>query len=172
MMTSAMILKGGLLALLILNALLFVTRSEFNDALDSAAWILLMLLYEWETDRMPIRCPRILEGRWIRSLAVAVVVLAELSYFVEGAWLDGIYSFLWILVVILFECESRYRGWVVAHPRVFHLMGYSLAAGMAAVVLLWWRAGAYFNAYDAVLWSAAFLVIDLDLVQKAHEESE
>jgi hypothetical protein len=162
-------LKLGLLLLLIVNAIAFMVRSEWNDALDSCAWILLMALYEIETGRIPLDGYHRFDAPWIRNLAILVVVFAETSYFFEGAWLDGIYSLLWLLVLALFESQSRFPAKVAAQTGLFKLAGMTLGIGMAGVIGAWLQQGAWFNAYDALLWTTAFLVIDLDLVRRAKE---
>ena len=169
-MMRPMQLKLGLLLLLVTNATLFLTRGEYNDSFDSMAWIVLMVLYEVETGNLPLLRPSIPHLPWIRQVAVGVVVLAELSYLIEGAWLDGLYSLLWLLVVILFEIESRYPGKVETHPRLFRMAGLSLILGMMGVIGAWLLDGAYFNAYDGLIWSLAFLIIDLDLMASALDQ--
>ena len=166
-MMSAFHLKIGLLILLLVNALVFMTRGEFNDSFDSLAWIVLMVLYEIDTGRIQGLESGRLQLPWIRNLAVLVVVFAELSYFFEGAWLDGVYSFLWLLVVALFEFESRYPDAVSAHPQRFRVAGAGLVLGMIGVIGAWISEHAYFNAYDGLIWSLAFLIIDLDLMASA-----
>jgi hypothetical protein len=164
-------LKIALALLLLANALLFFTRGEYNDSFDSLAWIVLMVLYEIETGNLPALKASAPPFRWIRNLAVAIVVIAELSYLLEGAWLDGLYSLLWLLVVVLFEIESRYPAEVATHPRLFRTAGLALALGMIGVIIAWLLEGSYFNAYDGVIWSLAFLIIDLDLVASALDQS-
>ncbi|MEY2695955.1 MAG: hypothetical protein RL333_93 [Pseudomonadota bacterium] len=171
-MMSALHLKIALLILLLVNALVFMLRGELNDSFDSLAWIVLMVLYEIETGRIQRLQSGWLQLPWIRNLAVLVVVFAELSYFFEGAWLDGVYSFLWLLVVALFEFESRYPDAVSAHPQGFRAAGAGLVLGMIGVIGAWISEHAYFNAYDGLIWSLAFLIIDLDLMASALDPAD
>ena len=166
-MSPTLRLKLGLLALLLVNALVFLVRGEFNDSFDSLAWILLMLLYEFETGRLVGFQSIKRHFPWIRNLAVVVVVLAELSYLFEEAWLDGVYSLLWLMVVALFEVESRYPRQIVDHPQLFRAAGAGLILGMMGVIGAWIFEQSYFNAYDGLIWSLAFLIIDLDLMASA-----
>lgn len=68
-----------IIGLLLLNALIFMLRGEYNDGFDSLAWISLMGLYEIESqqriDGLSLR-DRL---RPLRSLAILVVVFAETS---------------------------------------------------------------------------------------------
>lgn len=160
-------LKSLLLALLLINALTFLFRGEWNDSFDSLAWIVLMLLYEIQSGNVLAMHQLHPKLPWIRNLAVLVVVVAETSYLFEGAWLDGVYSLLWLLVVVLFELESRFKQQVVASPWLFRTAAAVLALGMAGVILAWMMNEAYFNAYDGLIWSFAFLIIDLDLMASA-----
>lgn len=165
-------LKLGLLTLLLLNAVAFLWRGEYNDSFDSMAWIVLMILYEIEsgkTGELKLPFQRL---DWTRKGAVSVVVIAELSYLYEGAWLDGVYSLLWLLVVALFEFESRFKSKVTEHPLLFRGAGLCLIVGMIGVIWAWVLERSYFNAYDGVIWSLAFLIIDLDLMASALDQRD
>lgn len=162
--------KAVILALLLMNAGLFLVRGEFNDSFDSLAWIVLMILYEVDSGKIDGLVPSSLKAQPVRQTAVLVVILAELSYWLEGAWLDGLYSLEWILVVALFEFETRMPQWVAMHPFHFRAMGLALMLSMMGVIGAWLSEGSYFNAYDAILWSIAFLIIDLDILNSAMEK--
>lgn len=165
-------LKKLLLAHLLINAIVFLARGEFNDSFDSLAWIVLMVLYEIETGRIAGFQTAKIKLAWVRQCAVLTVVLAELSYLWEGAWLDGVYSLLWLMVVALFEFESRCQDKVVAHPQLFRLIGAGLTLGMIGVIGAWLFDRAFFNAYDGLIWSLAFLIIDLDLMDSAFKSAQ
>lgn len=159
--------KLVVLALLIVNAGIFLYRGEYNDSFDSLAWIVLMGIYELNTGKLePLFAPKA-DIQGIRMLAIGVVLVAEISYFFEGAWLDGIYSFEWILVIGLFELETRAPRWVRAHPVIFRGAALMVMTSMLAVIFAWLGEGAYFNAYDALIWSLAFIIIDLDILNRA-----
>ena len=49
-------------------------------------------------------------------------------------------------------------------------MGISIMLSMLGVIGAWLTEGSYFNAYDAILWHIAFLIIDLDLLNSAMEK--
>ena len=158
-----------LLFLLVVDALAFLFRGEINDGIDCLAWILLMVCYGIETQR-PSRNPRIL--KLIRSVRVwlfLVIIAAELSYLVEEAWLDGIYALEWWLVIALFEFESRCPEWVRNHLIWFRIFGVLILLSMVGVMLAWFGRENWFNVYDALLWSLAFVLIDLDLLGQASD---
>jgi hypothetical protein len=161
--------KAVILALLLMNAGFFLVRGEFNDSFDSMAWIVLMILYEVDSGKIDGLFPSALKSQGVRQAAILVVILAELSYWIEGAWLDGLYSLEWILVVALFELETRRPQWVSVHPFLFRTMGLAIMLSMIGVIGAWLSEGSYFNAYDALLWSIAFLIIDLDILNSAME---
>lgn len=156
--------ERALFVLLCLDAALFLFRREWNDGLDALAWILLLLLYRMEPH------PLIKERGWrqglrgLRAILLGVVAMAEFSYVLEGAWLDVAYAVEWLLVIALFEIETRYPLWVKERNAVFRFSGGLLFLGMCLVVGVWLIRGQWFNAYDALLWSLAFLVMDLELL--------
>lgn len=154
-----------IIGMLLLNALIFLLRGEYNDGFDSLAWISLMTLYEIESQRRFDGLSLSDRLRPLRSLAILVVVFAETSYLFEGAWLDVIYSVQWLLVIALFELETRRPQLVQMHQTRFKLAAVTLALSMAFVVGAWFSQGLLFNGYDALIWTFAFVLIDLNLVK-------
>jgi hypothetical protein len=75
-------------------------------------------------------------------------------------------------VVALFEIESRYPAEVAVRPHLFRLAGLTLILGMMGVIGAWLMEQSYFNAYDGLIWSLAFLIIDLDLVASALDQEK
>lgn len=155
-------IKGLLFFLLCLDAGLFLWRGEWNDGFDCLAWILLLWLYRLELQPAKRTISWGKRLRWMRALLVGVVAFAELSYLLEEAWLDGVYAVEWLLVIGLFEIETRYPFWVRPRQRLFRFLGAILFLSMVLVIILWIVRSEWFNAFDALLWSLVFLLIDLD----------
>lgn len=155
-------IETGLLVLLGFNALVFLYLGEWNDGLDSFAWIVLMGLYRQTPGAPPKNGTFRL--RLLKVLAIAMVVIAEGSYLFEGAWLDVVYALQWLGVLLLFEIEARHPAKVRRYRHGFRLGAAGLFLSMLVVVGLWIDQGDWLTAYDALLWSLAFLVVDLGLL--------
>lgn len=166
-MIQSIHLKSIVMLLLLINAFVFWQRGEYNDCLDSLAWLALMTLYAIESGSVNL-CHRANRNRLLlRNMVVILIVVAEGSYLVEGAWLDAGYSLIWLGVMLFLEFECRYPQSVVDHPRYHRWIGYGLLFGMSAIIVGWIMEEAYFNAYDGLIWCLAFLIIDLDLMASA-----
>jgi hypothetical protein len=104
---------------------------------------------------------------WLNSGVLLAIVTAEFSFVLERSWLDVCYSLQWLAVVALFEWESRFPVTVILHPRLFRALGAVIFVTMMIVIGLWMRRGDWLNAYDAVLWSLAFVLIELQMLKEA-----
>lgn len=147
-----------LLLLLLCNGGIFAVTGDLRSALDSLAWLTLIGLFLWEV-RLGKTSSAIRIGRLV---AAAVILLAAATYVGQREWLDVVNTLLWIGVVVVLEIQirnpqARSRGLSLALAMLF-----TGVAGVVAVLLVrgWW-----FDAYDAVLWIAAFAMIELDAVR-------
>ena len=68
-------------------------------------------------------------------------------------------------MVILLECELRFAQWVANHHRLFAGSACVLYGAIAVLVPLWALRGEWFDAYDAVLWLIAFVLIEMDALK-------
>jgi hypothetical protein len=99
--------------------------------------------------------------RFIRALAAAGVFAATAGYILEDNILDAANSVVWILVVILLELQLRAPALNERFRRSFMCVAAALYGGLAVLVVLWAAQGLWFDAYDALLWVAAFMAIEL-----------
>jgi hypothetical protein len=154
-------------SLLAANAVAFAMFGRATEALDSIAWFVLLALFELETAH-----PRHLRARAAlvhaaRFTAAAAVVIAAAGYVYEREWLDAGNAALWIAVVAVLEIEVRSLAAVARHRTAFAVTLGALYAGLAALALVWaWR-GEWLDAYDAALWLAAFVTIEIDVFRIA-----
>lgn len=160
-------IKPAIFALLAINALIYATSGRFSEGLDAFAWFALLALFEIET-----RCPR-----WtrfprnaaaldlLRLLAATGVVFAALSFIREQEWLDAANAWLWICVVAVLELEVRAPLLVTRHRSVFNVASLALYGALATVALAWLTQGEWLDGYDALLWIAAFALIEMDLLR-------
>jgi hypothetical protein len=131
----------------------------------------LLLLFEWETGgwSLPARWRPLLHG--VRGVAALAVLAACVGYALERQWLDFANEMVWLGVVALLELEVR----LPPAPAGLHRWRRGLAALLYAILvgfLVGWAVQgatgpeplhAWLDAWDALLWLAAFVVIELNV---------
>ncbi|HEV7391965.1 MAG TPA: hypothetical protein VGO08_10000 [Burkholderiales bacterium] len=157
--------KVTLLALLCANTAYFAIGGSISKALDAAAWLTLLLLFEAETQfATQVRSKRQRATvRTLRLAAAAGVVAATIGYVLEDDILDALNSAVWIAVVVLLEIQMRFRDHVQRARLAFAAVAASLYGALALLVVIWASRGQWFDAYDALLWLVAFGALELDL---------
>lgn len=168
-MTHPMILKPAIFALLAANALVYATTGRASEGIDALAWFALLVLFEIET-----RYPRWTHiGRnavvldLLRLIAAAGIAISALAFVREGEWLDALNAWLWIGVVAVLELEVRAPLFAARHRRLAAGLSVTLYGALGVVALAWFAQGEWFDGYDAVLWIAAFVLIEMDLLKTA-----
>ena len=160
--------KAALIALLAWNTAVYVWSGTASEALDSSAWLVLLLSFELETGREERRIgPRVaLFARACRLGAAAALVAATIGYVGENEWLDAFNMGLWVAVVALLDIQVRHPGIAARRRPVFAIGAAGLYSALAALALAWaWR-GEWFDAYDALLWLIAFATIEMNIFRK------
>ena len=163
--SSACVYKAVLFALLAGNAVYFAVAETPSKAVDAAAWLVLLLLFEAETryDLLARSDRRRVALRAVRLVAAAAVAAATLAYLFENNVLDAVNSVLWIAVVVVLELDVRSRDPTRRRRRAFALAYATLYGALAVMVGTWVLRGLWFDAYDAALWLVAFVTIELDV---------
>jgi hypothetical protein len=159
-----------LFALLAANTAYFAIAGTLSKAIDAAAWLLLLVLFEAET-RFGARLQRASLRRVVRMIRLAAgagVVAATVGYVFENNALDALNSVLWIAVVVLLEIEVRYRDAIQRVRLTLSSVAACLYGGLALVLVMWVVRRQWFDAYDALLWLVAFAAIEVDLVSGKH----
>jgi hypothetical protein len=154
-------------ALLAINVAGFALAGTRSEAVDAAAWLVLLILFEVETnrsERLRTHGAR-LAVRLLRHIAALGVVAAAIGYVLESDTLDAVNSALWIAVVALLESELRWPAFVARNRVIFASIATALYGGLAVLVVLWAGAGAWFDAYDALLWLVAFATIEMNVLK-------
>jgi hypothetical protein len=168
-MRAAHHLQTGLYLLLAGNTVWFLIAGPWTKGLDALAWFLLLMLFALETVRRTwlekMHARGIVHG--VRLVAAGAIAASAWGYVQQGAWLDAVNIALWILVILLLECEIRFAAWTAAHRRLFTAAAIVLYAAIAALIPLWALRGEWFDAYDAVLWLVAFALIEMDALRLA-----
>lgn len=145
------------------NTAVYLVSGTPSEALDSAAWFILLALFLLETGRTLGRRAAVV-ARLARIAAAAALVAALAGYVREEEWLDVLNTALWIAVVALLELKVRSPDAVKRHRAGFAAAAAALYAGLAAVVAAWLWRGDGFGAYDAALWLAAFGALEMNLL--------
>ena len=157
--------KAGLYALLAWNTAVYAWSGTASEALDSSAWLVLLVSFELETGSGARGWTGVLRG--CRLAAAAALILATVGYVRDGEWLDAANMGLWVAVVALLEYEVRRPAAAARGRTALVAVALVLYSGLAALVLAWaWR-GEWFDAYDALLWLAAFATIEMNLLKFA-----
>lgn len=163
----ATLIKPAIFALLAVNAIIFATTGRASEGVDALAWFALLALFEVET-RWPhwTHTPRYAAVLGLlRLLATVGVTLAALAYLREREWVDAANAWLWIGVVVVLEFEVRAPALAARLHRWLTGASIVLYVALGAVALTWLAQGEWFDSYDAVLWIAAFALIEMDLLR-------
>lgn len=157
-------LKAAVFVLLAANTAYFALTGASSKAIDSAAWLMLLTLFEAEArlaGRLQHRGRVVL--RAARLAAGAAVVGATLRYVFDENVLDTINSVVWIAVVVLLETQFRYPHAVARWRTLFTAAAVALYGALGALVVTWGVRGEWFDAYDALVWLVAFATIELEV---------
>ncbi len=162
------LIKSIILALLIANSAYYVITDRLYDGLDSIAWLGLLFSFELEARyiHQPISIPLVPLNRAFRCLAILLITTAYGGFIRESAWLDVLNSALWLVAIVLLECESRLPRLVSRFPLAFKLMGAAVLLSLIGLSLVWANQGEWFDAYDALIWIIALVIIDLDFLKR------
>lgn len=170
---GVVVFKWSVYALLTLDVVLYATHGTLTETLDTAAWLVLLLLFEWETGGWAHGQRFKGHAQRLRVLAALVVAWACVDYALEREWLDFSNAATWLAVVLALELEVR----VPLDGRRFHavrrLVTWLLYLALAGFIAAWLVSaggdveGAWLDAWDATLWLAAFVVIELNLFAPA-----
>lgn len=173
-MAHMAMIKPAIFALLAINAGIYATTGRFSEGLDAFAWFALLALFEIET-----RCPRwtriprhALALDLLRLPAATGVAIAAFSFIREHEWLDATNAWLWIVVVAVLELQVRAPLLVARHRAAFTAISLTLYGTLAVVALVWLARSEWLDGYDALLWIAAFALIEMDLLHLAGQREK
>lgn len=148
---------------------LYAVHGTATEVIDTTAWLVLLLLFEWETGgwRMPARGRLVAHA--VRALALLVVVASCVAYAVQHEWLDFANAATWLAVVLALEAEVRLEPRRRAARHALHATLGACYLALAGFIVAWLvlganeAGGAWLDAWDAALWLAAFIVIELNV---------
>jgi hypothetical protein len=161
------VFKYGIYLLLGLNVYFFMIHATLDEALDSAGWIVLIGVMEYETRSLDQDYANSLE-RWIilalKLVAYVIVVRAWWFYWSEGMWLDFVNATTWLIVCATLEYDVYWPGeFRQGEWRKRNILKTVLYAILLVCAVIWGTEGDVLNFYDAFLWILAFFVIELNV---------
>jgi len=155
--------KLTIVALLALNTVIYALSDTLTSAADALVWLVLLVLYELETNgAAPLAYDKLHQ---LRNVLITVIVLVFVSYLHDKKWLDVVNSLFWFALIALLECEVRWPDKVLKHRQSYWLATVTVFTGLIAMVIAWVWQSAWLNAYDAMLWIIAFGAIEVDIFQ-------
>lgn len=153
--------------LLACNAVYYLYAGTAAEAVDTVAWMALLVAFEIEMRGMNATHASAHALRLVRLAAALAIAWAAAGYYDDHAWLDFANLLLWIAVIVMLEFELRRPAFVACHRPGFAATAALLYAALALLAALWAWGGAWFDAYDAVLWLAAFAIIEMNVLAAA-----
>jgi len=165
------IVKWIIYALLAGDVVLYSLYGRLTELIDTAAWLVLLMLFEWETGGWPLRARWVPVLHGVRLLASAAVVVAVVGYALERVWLDFFNEMTWLGVVALLELEVRLPPDAVRLHRMRRTIAAVLYVALVGFLLNWAVMGfgdenphaAWLDTWDALLWLVAFVVIEMNV---------
>jgi hypothetical protein len=158
-------------AILAFDVALYARYGRATEFVDTAAWLLLLLLFELETAGWPVapRLRPVLRG--FRLLAGLAIAFAVGGYAIESEWLDFANEATWLGVVALLELEVRLPAAAQALHRWRRRIAGLLYVALVGFLAAWAVQGAQgadpaaarLDAWDAFWWLVAFVAIELNL---------
>lgn len=161
--------KLVILALLALNAIIFVLVDTLTSAADAMVWLVLLVLYELESTgiELPISSGAM---QRIRDVLIVIIGLVFFSYLFSGEVLDALNALLWFGLIAMLEIEVRWPHLARHWKKTFWLTTIGIFVGLIAMAGLWLWQQAWLDAYDAILWIVAFGFIEVDIFHFIHRE--
>lgn len=155
--------KLAVVVLLTLNAVIYALVDSLISAVDALAWVVLLILYELETNgAAPIPESTL---QITRNILIVVIALVFASYVHDRKWQDVINSALWFALIALLELEVRWPDKALKYQQSYWLATMAVFAGLIAMVIAFAWQSAWLDVYDATLWIVAFAFIEMDIVQ-------
>lgn len=165
------VFKWAVYTILALDVLLYARFGRGTELLDTASWVVLVALFEWETGGWPLpaRGRPVLHA--LRGLAAIGVLVAVAGYALERQWLDFANETAWLGVVALLELDLRLPARLLALHRLRRIAAAVLYLALIGFLATWLVSGlvgndphaAWLDAWDALWWLVAFWVIELNV---------
>lgn len=153
-----------ILALLCINAVSYATFDSLSRGIDAVTWLVLLVIYEVETNSSNLPIPAATLDK-IRAALIVIIIGVFFSYLDESRWLDVCNSLLWFALIALMEIEVRRPDMILRNANLCWLLTIVIFIGLLSMAGLWLFNRAWLDAYDAMLWITAFGLIEVDIFQ-------
>ena len=149
------------MGLLALNGFLYA-RTDWVSALEQLAWLGLLFLLDAEV-RFHLTVFRLRALQVIRGGLGLLILGVFASHFLHTDWLDILNTMLWFAIIISMELEIRFPPGS-KKARLLQTVHHGLLLpGLVLMVGLWGWQAAWLDAYDALLWLTAYVILERDI---------
>jgi hypothetical protein len=164
--------KYTIYTLLAINIYLFAINGTFTETIDTAAWVLILALFEWETISLKEAYSGMFEKVAITLLTLigyGVIFFSAYSYYQESEWLDLANSITWILVILVLQYDVYFPGhyghneWTARN-----ILKIALYGSLFVFAIIWGVQGEALDFYDSFLWISSFFVIEMNVFNFEH----
>ena len=164
--------KYMIYALLTFNIYLFAMNGTFTETIETAAWVVILALFEWETYHLKEEHWSVIEKGIISVLSFfgySVVLFSCYSYFIEAEWLDFINSLTWIFVILVLQYDIYFPGhYGKSEWTARNILKFTLYGALFVFAVIWGVQGEALDFYDAFLWMLSFFVIEMNVFNFEH----
>lgn len=164
--------KYTIYTLLAFNIYLFAMNGTFTETIDTAAWVVVLGLFEWETRHLKEEQWSLVEKSVISLLSTfgySVIVYSCYSYYVEAEWLDFANALTWILVVLALQYDIYFPGhYGKSEWTIRNIIKFALYGALFVFAVMWGLEGEALDFYDAFLWILSFFVIEMNVFNFEH----
>ena len=153
--------KLAIVVLIAVNVVIYAVVDNLIGAVDSLAWLMLLVLYELEANCAGLMGDKKLHR--IRTFLIVVIALVFVGYVHDREWLEVINFSFWFALITLLELETRLPDKVFKYRISYWWATVIVFTGLIAMVMVWAWQSAWLDVYDAILWVIAFGSIEVDM---------
>jgi hypothetical protein len=164
--------KYTIYTLLAINIYLFAINGTFTETIDTAAWVVILALFEWETISLKEQYSGWGEKITLTLLTLigyGVIFYSSYSYFQESEWLDLANSITWILVILVLQYDVYFPGhYDHSEWTIRNIIKIALYVALFVFAITWGIQGEVLDFYDSFLWILSFFVIEMNVFNFEH----
>ena len=153
--------KLAIVVLIAVNVVIYAVVDNLIGAVDSLAWLMLLVLYELEANCAGLMADKKLHR--IRTFLIVVIALVFVDYVHDREWLEVINFIFWFALITLLEFEVRMPDKVFKYRISYWWATMIVFIALILMVMVWAWQSAWLDVYDAILWVIAFGSIEVDM---------